>query len=96
MNKFLNVSEKTLLNIILSTKANCIGHIFRRNFVLHDAIEGQMMEVRGRRRRRTELIDDLRNKNILGAKRRKLNIEVDETTVYQSNIRNKYISSISP
>ena len=29
---------------------------------LHDAIEGQMMEVKGVGRRRTQLLDDLRNR----------------------------------
>ena len=38
------IGEKmTLLNNI----ANWIGHILRRNCLLHDAIEGQMTEVKG-------------------------------------------------
>ena len=36
--------KRTLLNNILRTKANWIGHILRRNCLLHDAIEGQMTE----------------------------------------------------
>ena len=41
----------------------------RRNCVLHDTIEGQMTEVEEvGRRRRTQLLDDLRNRKILGAK----------------------------
>ena len=56
--------KRTLLNKILRRKANWIGHILRRNCLLHDAIEGQMTEVKevGRRRRRTQLLDDLRNR----------------------------------
>ena len=55
--------KRTLLNTILRKKANWIGHILRRNCLLHDAIEGQMMEVKGvGRRRRTQLLDDLRNR----------------------------------
>ena len=48
----------------IDRKVNWIGHILRRNCLLHDAIEGQMTEVKGvgRRRRRTQLLDDLRNR----------------------------------
>ena len=59
--------KRTLLNI-LCRKANWIGHILRRNFLLHDAIQGLMTEVKEVGRRRTQLLDDLRNKKILGAK----------------------------
>ena len=60
---FERIGEKrTLVNNILRRKANWIGHILRRNFLLPDAIEGQMTEVKGvGRRRRTQLLDDLRN-----------------------------------
>ena len=54
--------KRTLLNNILRRKANWIGHILRRNFLLHDVIEGYMMEVKGVGRRRTQLLDDLRNR----------------------------------
>ena len=53
--------KRTLLNNILRRKANWIGHILRRN-CLHDAIEGQMTEVKGVGRRRTQLLDYLRNR----------------------------------
>ena len=56
------IREKTLLNNILRRKVNWIGHILRRNCLLHDLIEGQMTEVRGVGRRRTQLLDDLRNR----------------------------------
>jgi hypothetical protein len=54
--------KKTLLNNILRRKANRIGHILRRNCLLHVAIEGQMTEVKGVVRKRTQLLVDLRNK----------------------------------
>ena len=58
------IGEKwTLLNNILRRKVNWIGHILRRNCLLHVAIEGQITEVkRVGRRRRTQLLDDLRNR----------------------------------
>ena len=54
--------KRTLLNSILRRKVNWIGHILRTNYLLHDAIEGHMMEVKGVGRRRTEFLDDLRNR----------------------------------
>ena len=54
--------KRTFLNNILRRKANWIRHILRRNYLLHDAIEGQMTEVKGVWRRRTQLLDDLRNR----------------------------------
>jgi hypothetical protein len=38
------VEKRTLINNILHRKANLIGHILRRNCLLHDATEGQMTE----------------------------------------------------
>ena len=52
--------KRALLNNILRRKTNWIGHILRKNCLLHDAIEGQMTEVKGVER--TQLLDDLRNK----------------------------------
>ena len=54
--------KRTLLNNILRRKVNWIGHILRRNCLLLDVIEGQMTEVKGVGRRRTQLLDDLRNR----------------------------------
>ena len=54
--------KRTLLSNILRRKVNWIGHILRRNCLLHDAIEGQMTEVKEVGRRRTQLLDDLRNR----------------------------------
>jgi len=56
--------KRTLLNNSLRRKANWIGHILRRNYLLHGTIEGQMTEVKGVGKRRTQLLDDLRNKRI--------------------------------
>ena len=36
--------KRKLLNNVLRRKVNWIGHILRRNCLLHDVIEGQMME----------------------------------------------------
>ena len=52
----------TLINNILRRKANWSGHILRINFHLRDAIEGQMTEVKGVGRRRSQLFGDLRNR----------------------------------
>ena len=42
------IGEKwTLLNNILRRIANWIGHVLRRNCLLHDAIEEQMTEIKG-------------------------------------------------
>ena len=54
--------KRTLLNNILRRKANWIGHILRRNCLLHDSIEGQMTEVKGIGKRRIQLLDDLRTR----------------------------------
>jgi hypothetical protein len=53
--------KRTFLNNILRRKVNWIDHILRINCLLHDAIEGQMKEVKGVGRRTTQLLDDLRN-----------------------------------
>ena len=54
--------KRVLLNNTLRIKAYWIGHILTINCLLHDAIEGQMTEVKGVGRRRTQLLDDLRNR----------------------------------
>ena len=43
--------KRTLLNNILRRKANLIGHILRRNFLIHDTMEVPMTEVKGVERR---------------------------------------------
>jgi hypothetical protein len=54
--------KRTFPNNILRRKANWIGHIMKRICLLHDTIEGQMTEVKGVGRRRTQLLDDHRNR----------------------------------
>ena len=54
--------KRTLLNNVLRRKANWIGHFLRRNCLLDDTIEGQLQVVKGVGRRRTQLLDDLRNR----------------------------------
>ena len=39
--------KRTLLNNILCRNTYWLGHNLRRNCLLHDAIEGQMTEVKG-------------------------------------------------
>ena len=56
--------KRALLNSTLCRKVNWIGHILRRNCLRHDAIDGQMTEVKGVGRRRTQLLGDLRNRRI--------------------------------
>jgi hypothetical protein len=53
--------RRALLNNILRRKVNFIGHILRRNCLLHDAIEGEMTIVKGVGRR-TQVLDGLRNR----------------------------------
>ena len=69
MNNYLNIRrKKTLLNNIYVEKPIGLVLILNRNWLFHDAIEGQMTVMKGvarrrrRRRRRTQLLDDLRNK----------------------------------
>jgi hypothetical protein len=55
-----------------------------------------LTEVKGVGRRRTQLLDDLRNRRrYWELKEEAEDKKKIETTVYQSNIRKKYISSIS-
>ena len=82
-----HIGKETLLNNILRREANWIGHILRRNCLLHDAIEGQMTEVKGVGRRITQLLDDLRNRRrYWELKEESEDPKKMEKTVYQSNI----------
>ena len=63
----LRVNEQTnILHEIRKRKANLIGHILRRNFLLQRVIEGKIkggIEVTGRRgRRRKKLLDHLKER----------------------------------
>jgi hypothetical protein len=55
--------QRNILHEICKRKANWIGHILRRNFLLQQVIEGKTkggIEVTGRRRRK--LMDDLKKR----------------------------------
>jgi hypothetical protein len=55
--------DRNILHTIKRRTANWIGHILRRNCLLKRAIEGKIqgrIEVTGRRRRRKQLPDDLK------------------------------------
>jgi len=58
--------QRNILHGISKRKANWIGHILRRKYLLQRVIEGKIkgrIEVTGRRgRRRRELLDDLKEK----------------------------------
>ena len=63
----LQVNEqRNILREIRKRKANCIGHILRRNCLLKQVIEGKIkgeMDVTRRRgRRRKKLLDDLEDR----------------------------------
>ena len=76
-------SHKTERGVV---ETNWIGHILRRKCLLHDAIEGQMTEVKGVGRRRTQPLHDLRNRR----KYSKLKIEKDGND--SLSIEYKYLS----
>ena len=42
--------KRTVINNILRRKANGIGHIIRRNCLLHDTIEEQMKNMKGEKK----------------------------------------------
>ena len=75
--------KRTLINNILRRKANWIGHILRRNCLLQDAIEGQMTEVKGVGRIRTQFLDDLRNRRYW---------ELKEEAEDQKRLRGQFIN----
>jgi hypothetical protein len=56
--------ERNIVHTIKRRKANWIGHVLRRNFLLKHVIEGKLegrIEMTGRRgRRRKQLLDDLK------------------------------------
>ena len=54
--------NRTLINIILVRNANWIGHFLKRICLLDEAIEVQMMEVKGVGRIIIQVLVDLRNR----------------------------------
>ena len=72
---FERIGEKrTLQNNILRRKVNWIGHILRRNCLLHDAIEGQITGVKAVGRSSFMIWE---TEEDIGSYRRKLKIEID-------------------
>ena len=55
--------NRSLISNVLKRKANWIGHILRRNGLLHDILEGKMEGGNASRlgRRRIQILDDLKN-----------------------------------
>ena len=60
--------KRRLLNNILRKKANWIGHILKRNCFLCDVTEGPMTEVKEVGRRKSQILDCLRNRRAKGGK----------------------------
>ena len=54
--------KRSILDTVLRRKANWIGHILRKNCLLHDVIEGKLDGTPGVGRRRIQMIDDLKVK----------------------------------
>ena len=46
-----------LLNDIQSKKANWVGLILRKKFIIHDSVERHMIEVKGVGRKRTQFLE---------------------------------------
>ena len=63
MRDFFNVRKnRKLLNKILVRKSDLNYNILRRNYLPHDAIEGQMKEVKEVGRQRRQIFDILRKR----------------------------------
>ena len=90
----LTLKEECRLNI-LRRKSNWNDDILRRNCLLHDAIEGQMTELKGVGRRRTQVLDELRNRRYCTLKEEAQDPK-RRIRQFNSNIRKKYRSSIRP
>jgi hypothetical protein len=82
--------ERNVLHTIKRRKANCIGHILRRNCLLKHVIEGMKegrIEMTGRRgRRRKQLLDDLKEKRRYW----KLKEEALDLTLWRSSFGRGY------
>jgi hypothetical protein len=51
---------RNILHTIRRRKANCIGHILRRNCLIKYIFEGKILGTRRRGRRRMQLLNDLK------------------------------------
>ena len=81
--------KRALLNNILHRKANWIEHNLEINCLLHDVIKGEMTEVKGVGRR-TQLLDELRNRRYWELKEEAEDQKKMKMIVYHSNKR-KYL-----
>jgi hypothetical protein len=78
--------QRNLFNTIRGERANWIGRILRRSYLLCHVIEGKIIGTRRRGRRRTQLLDDLKE-----ARRYcKLKEEAQEHTVWRSQFGRGY------
>jgi hypothetical protein len=82
--------ERNIVHTIKRRKANCIGHILRRNCLLKHVIEGKLegrIEMTGRRGRRCkQLLDDLKEKRRYW----KLKEEVLDRTLWRTRFGRGY------
>jgi hypothetical protein len=67
-------------------KANCIGHVFRRNWLLKHVIEGRIEMTRRRGRRRKQLLGDLKEKRGY----RKLKQEALDRNLWRTRFGRRY------
>jgi hypothetical protein len=88
--------ERNIVHTIKRRKANCIGHMLRRNCLLKHVIEGKIegrIEMTGRRgRRRKQLLDDLKEKTGY----LKLKEEALDRTVWRTRFGRGYGPVIRP
>ena len=81
------IGENKLFLNIPHRKSNSIGHILRRNCLLHDATEGENTGVKGGGRRITKLIYDLKYKIRYW--------DITHTTTYKIKLCRTYIQHSS-
>ena len=84
--------KRTLLNNILRRKANWIGPILRRNCLSSDVIDEQMTEVKGIGRRRTQPLDDSKNRRIYWELKEEAEVQKDGDD--SLSIEHKYLPQV--
>ena len=84
--------QRNILHEIRKRKADCIGHILRRNCLLKQVIEGKIkgkIEVTRRRgRRRKKLLDDLKDRRGYS--------HLKEESLYRTMWRNRFGRGVGP
>jgi hypothetical protein len=78
--------ERNILHTIRRRKANWIGHILHRKYLLSHIIEGKIKGTRRRGRRRKQLLDDLKK----ARKYRKLKEEAQDRTLWRTQFARGY------